>query len=251
MRRPLIAANWKMNNTVPDTLKFVAALESDLKATGSVDVIIAPPFTAMYSAGVALAEAGIQLGAQNLFWEDAGAYTGEVSGVFLTDIGCKYVIIGHSERRQLFGETDKTVNKRLKAALRHNLVPIFCVGETLAQREANKTWEVIEGQLKGGLVQIDLGSIENFVIAYEPVWAIGTGKNATPGEAQEVHALIRKFLSSHYSPETADKVRILYGGSVKPSNCRELMAQQDIDGALVGGASLDPKHFAAIVRGAH
>lgn len=251
MRRPLIAANWKMNNTVPDALKFVAALESDLKATGSVDVVIAPPFTALYSTGVALSETGIQLGAQNLFWEDVGAYTGEISGAFLVDIGCKYVIVGHSERRQLFGETDETVNKRLKAALRHDLVPIFCVGETLAQREANKTWEVIEGQLKGGLVQLDLGSIDNFVIAYEPVWAIGTGKNATSAEAQEIHALIRKFLSSHYSPEVADKVRILYGGSVKPSNCRELLAQQDIDGALVGGASLDPKHFAAIVRGAH
>ncbi len=250
-RKPLIAANWKLNFTVEEALKFVAAFTADLKAAANVDVVIAAPYTALYSLGVTLAETDYGLAAQNLFWEDSGAFTGEVAGGFLRDVGCSFVIVGHSERRQLFGETDETVNRRLLAALRHGLTPILCCGETLAEREANQTWEVVQRQLTAGLSGIDLAQIRNFVIAYEPVWAIGTGRTATPEQAQEVHGMIRAHLASAYGGATADRTRILYGGSVKPSNARELMAKPDIDGALVGGASLDPKQFAAIVRSAH
>ncbi len=250
-RRPFIAANWKLNNTVPESLKFIAAFTADLKSATAVDVVIAAPYTALYSMGVALAESEFKLGAENIFWEDSGAFTGEISGPMLKDVGCDYVIVGHSERRQYFGETDETVNKRLNAALRNGLIPIMCVGETLDEREANKTWDVIEGQLRGGLKGIDLKGLADFVIAYEPVWAIGTGKTATPEEAQEVHGLIRGFLRESYGNDTADRLRILYGGSVKPSNSRELMSKEDIDGALVGGASLKPDQFAGIVRNSH
>ena len=251
MRKPFIAANWKMNNTVSDALKFVAVLTADLKAVGSVDVAIAPPFTALYAMNEALEGTEIKLAAQNLYWEESGAFTGEIAPSFLSEVGCSHVIIGHSERRQLFGETDETVNRRLSAALRNGIVPILCVGETLAEREAGRMWEVIERQLRAGLAGIDLAACEEFVIAYEPVWAIGTGKTATVEQAQEVHALIRRYLSTAYSKEVASSRRIIYGGSVKPSNSQELLASEDIDGALVGGASLDPRQFAAIVRSAH
>jgi len=251
MRRPFMAANWKLNNTVPEALKFIAAFTADLKSASGVDVVIGAPFTALYSMGVALADTEYKLAAQDIYWEDSGAFTGEISGPMLRDVGCDCVIIGHSERRQYFGETDEAVNRKISAALRNGLLPIVCVGETLEQREANKTWEVIETQLRDGLKNIDLKGLEDFVIAYEPVWAIGTGKTATPEQAQEVHGLIRNHLNEVYGADTADRVRILYGGSVKPSNCRELMSKQDIDGALVGGASLKPDQFAAIVRSAH
>lgn len=251
MRKPLAAANWKLNNTVPEALKFIAAFTTELKSQGNVDVVIAPPFTALYAAKEAMDGTGIALAAQNLFWEDNGAFTGEVSGPMLRDTGCIYVIVGHSERRQLFGETDETVNKRLFAALKSDLIPIMCVGETLEERESNRTWEVVGRQLRDGLKGIDLAALRDFVIAYEPVWAIGTGRNATPDQAQEVHGLIRAHLKDKYGAELADRTRILYGGSVKPSNSRDLMQKPDIDGALVGGASLNPQHFAAIVRSAH
>lgn len=251
MRKPFIAANWKLNNTVPESLKFVAAFTADLKSATGVDIAIAPPFTALYSLGVALADTEFKLAAQNVYWEDSGAFTGEISGPMLVDVGCEYVIIGHSERRQFFGETDATVNRRIAAALRNKLTPIFCVGESLDEREANRTWDVIQTQLAGGLRGIDVAGLRDFVIAYEPVWAIGTGKTATSGQAQEVHGLIRNYLRDAHGNEVADKVRILYGGSVKPSNSRELLANPDIDGALVGGASLKPDQFAAIVRSAH
>ncbi len=251
MRKPFMAANWKLNNTVPEALKFIAAFTADLKSATGVDVVIGAPFTALYSMGVALADTEYKLAAQDIYWEDSGAFTGEISGPMLRDVGCDCVIIGHSERRQYFGETDEIVNKKITAALRNGLLPIMCVGETLEQREANKTWDVIETQLRDGLRNIDLKGLDDFVIAYEPVWAIGTGKTATPEQAQEVHGLIRNHLNEVYGAETADRVRILYGGSVKPSNCRELMSKQDIDGALVGGASLKPDQFAAIVRSAH
>jgi triosephosphate isomerase (TIM) len=250
MRRPVIAANWKLNGTVPEALKFITAFTADLRAISGVEVVIAPPFTALYSLGVALAETEFKLAAQNLFWEDAGAYTGEVAGPFLVDVGCSYAIIGHSERRQYFGETEETVCRRLHAAVRNNLTPIFCVGETLAEREADRTWEVLQRQLAGGLVDVHVQALRNFVIAYEPVWAIGTGRTATPEQAQDVHHQIRSYLANAFDAQTADDVRILYGGSVKPSNSRELLGKPDIDGALVGGASLDPKQFAAIVRSA-
>ncbi len=251
MRKPFIAANWKLNNTVADALKFVAAFTADLKSASGVDVVIAPPFTALYSMGVALADTEFMLAAQNVFWEDSGAYTGEVAAPFLKDVGCTHVIIGHSERRQYFGETDESVNKRLNAAIRNELVPILCVGETLEEREANKTWDVVGTQLKEGLRGIDLNALEDFLIAYEPVWAIGTGKTATPEQAQEVHGLIRSYLKDAYGGDAANRLRIIYGGSVKPSNSRELLSKEDIDGALVGGASLKPDQFAAIIRSAH
>jgi triosephosphate isomerase len=251
MRKPFIAANWKLNNTVAESLKFVAAFTSDLKSATGVDVAIAPPYTALYSMGVALADTGFKLAAQNIFWEDSGAFTGEVAGPMLADVGCHYAIIGHSERRQFFGETDETVNLRIRAALRNKLAPILCVGESLAEREAGKTWDVIHTQLKGGLREIDVANIADFVIAYEPVWAIGTGKTATSEQAQEVHGLIRNYLREIYGGGVADTARLLYGGSVKPSNSRELLSNEDIDGALVGGASLKADQFAAIVRSAH
>ena len=251
MRKPFIAANWKMNNTVGDALKFVAAFTADLKAVGNVDCVLAPPFTALYAMNEALEGTEIRLAAQNLYWEESGAFTGEIAPRFLADVGCSHVIVGHSERRQLFGETDETVNRRLRAALGNGLVPILCVGETLEEREANRTWDVIERQLKDGLKGIDLAACEDFVVAYEPVWAIGTGRTATPEQAQEIHAMIRAHLARAYGKDVAAKRRIIYGGSVKPSNSRELMTKDDIDGALVGGASLDPKQFAAIVRSAH
>ncbi len=251
MRKPLIAANWKLNNTVPDALKFIAAFTADLKSAGGVDVVIAPPFTALYALGETMAGTEFKLAAQNMYWEDTGAYTGEISGPMLKDVGCAYVIIGHSERRQIFGDTNASVNKKLMAATRNDLDPIMCVGETLDEREGNRTWDVIGAQLKEGLKGIDLAALKNFVIAYEPIWAIGTGKTATPDQAQEVHGLIRSHLKDAYGMETAERTRLLYGGSVKPSNSRELLGKPDIDGALVGGASLDPQQFAAIARSAH
>jgi triosephosphate isomerase len=249
-RTPFIVANWKMNFTVPDALKFETGFTHELKAMGDIEVAIAPPFTSLYSLGVALSETPFKLASQNVFWEDSGAYTGEISPAFLKDVGCEYVIIGHSERRQHFGETNETVSKRIRAALRYEITPIMCIGETLTQREANKTWSVCEDQLKHGLASVFLKDIENFVIAYEPVWAIGTGKNATPAEAEEVHSMIREWLSKNCDGATASRVRILYGGSVKSKTSREILAQPNIDGALVGGASLDPLEFANIVRSA-
>ncbi len=251
MRRPMIAGNWKMHSTIDDTIKFAGGLASELKASGQIDVVIAPPFTSLYSLGVALSDTEFKMASQNIFWEDNGAYTAEVSGVFLKDVGCHYAIIGHSERRQYFNETDETVNKRIFAAIRNQLTPIFCIGETLAQRDADNTWNVLETQLRSGLKGIKLAELDDFIIAYEPVWAIGTGETATPEQAQEVHRKIRTYLSDIYGIEVSDKIRLLYGGSVKPSNSRELLTQSDIDGALVGGASLDPKSFAEIVRSAH
>jgi len=247
----MIAGNWKMHSTIDDTIKFAGGLASELKASGQIDVVIAPPFTSLYSLGVALSDTEFKMASQNIFWEDNGAYTAEVSGVFLKDVGCHYAIIGHSERRQYFNETDETVNKRIFAAIRNQLTPIFCIGETLAQRDADNTWNVLETQLRSGLKGIKLAELDDFIIAYEPVWAIGTGETATPEQAQEVHRKIRTYLSDIYGIEVSDKIRLLYGGSVKPSNSRELLTQSDIDGALVGGASLDPKSFAEIVRSAH
>jgi len=249
-RVPFIAGNWKMNMTVGDSLGFVTALSHELKAVGSTEVVLAPPFTALYSTGVALAETEFKLAAQNAHWEDSGAFTGEISPAFLKDVGCDYVILGHSERRHVFGETDEQINKKIKAVIRYDLIPIFCVGEKLDEREAGKTWEVIERQLKNGLSTVSLPNEAPLVVAYEPVWAIGTGKTATPAQAQEIHSMIRGYIAKTYNAVVADNIRILYGGSVKPSNSREIFSQKDIDGGLIGGASLNPQHFAAIVRSA-
>ena len=251
MKKIMIAGNWKMNNTVSEALKLVASVQHHLKTPpDSVDIVLIPPSTSLYSVGVALQGSALSLGAQNLFWEDSGAYTGEVSGPFLTDIGCSFVLVGHSERRKYFGETDETVNKKIFAALRHELTPICCVGESLEERESGRHMEVVESQIKNGLAGLHSRDAENIVVAYEPVWAIGTGKTASPGQAQEMHHFIRNTLEKIFDAPTASKIRLLYGGSVKPSNSAEILTQKDVDGALVGGASLDGNVFSEIVKAA-
>lgn len=249
MRRlPFIAGNWKMNKTVEEAIDLVRQLKGSLPEGGEVEVAVAPPFTALYAVFKEIEGSPIRLAAQNLFYEEKGAYTGEISSLMLKTLGCHYVIIGHSERRQLFGESDETVNRRIKAALGQGLKSIFCVGETLKEREEGKTFSVIERQLMGGLKNLGVKEFENIVIAYEPVWAIGTGKTATPQQAEEVHRFIRVQVEKLYSRETAEGVRIQYGGSVTPENIKGLMDQEDIDGALVGGASLKAETFLKIVR---
>jgi triosephosphate isomerase len=247
-RLPFIAGNWKMNKTVAEALDLVRQLKASISGVEGVEVAIAPPFTALYPIYLELKDSSIHLAAQNLFWEEKGAYTGEIAPLMLKELGCKYVIIGHSERRQFFGETDETVNRRVKAALGQGLKLIFCIGETLNEREGEKTFSVVERQLVGGLRDLGENEIKSIVIAYEPVWAIGTGKTATPEQAEEVHWFIRQKLEKLYSREIADGVRIQYGGSVTPENIKGLMSQENIDGALVGGASLKSETFSKIVR---
>jgi triosephosphate isomerase len=213
-----------------------------------VEIVVCPPFTALAAAAQAISGSNIALGGQNLHWEVQGAFTGEVSAQMLDEAGCRWVIIGHSERRQLFGETDETVHKKILAALRQGLTPIACCGETLTEREANRTLEVVGRQIQGALGPLKAEQVKSLVVAYEPVWAIGTGKVATPGQAQEVHVAIRAQVGKLHGAEVAAGLRILYGGSVKPDNVKDLMAQPDLDGALVGGASLQAESFAAIVR---
>lgn len=245
MRRPVIAANWKMHKTISESSDFLNAFLPGVKDVSYVDIVIAPVFTALYAVAEKIKGSNVMLSAQNTFYEEKGAYTGEISPLMLKDIGCEFTIVGHSERRQYFGETDETVNKRIQAALGAGLKVIFCIGETLDLREAGKTNDVLDVQLTGGLKGIGLNDI---VIAYEPVWAIGTGVTATPDQAQEAHKFIRGKLAEMYDPDTAEAVRILYGGSVKPENVKELMNCPDIDGALVGGASLKPDSFEKLVK---
>jgi triosephosphate isomerase len=247
-RLPFIAGNWKMNKTVEEACDLVRQLKVAIAGAEGVEVAIAPPFTALYAVRKELEGSAIRLAAQNLFWEEKGAYTGEVSPGMLKEVGCEYVIIGHSERRQFFGETDETVNRRMKAALGLGLKPIFCMGETLREREEGKTFPVIERQVEGGLRGLGEKEMKSIVVAYEPVWAIGTGKTATPQQAEEVHRFIRERIERIYSRQIAEEVRIQYGGSVTPENIKGLMIQKDIDGALVGGASLKSETFSKIVR---
>jgi triosephosphate isomerase len=250
-RRKIVAGNWKMNKTVPEALGLVRELRSMVAPLGdAVEVVLAPTFVALQPLHVALEGAPLQLAAQNCHWETSGAFTGEVSAPMLAELGCAYVIVGHSERRQLFGDTDELVNKRARAVRAAGMTPIVCVGETLAEREANQTLEVVERQVRGALAGFEAKDVATFVLAYEPVWAIGTGRNATSAQAQEVHAAIRALLGRLYDGETAGRVRIQYGGSVKPDNAAELLGQPDVDGALVGGASLKAADFAAIVKAA-
>jgi len=249
-RRPLIAANWKMNKTISESVEFVQQFLPLVSGSGEVDSAIAPPPTALAAVGKALNGSPTALAAQNMHWAVSGAFTGEISPVMLRDVGCTLAIIGHSERRQFFGEGDGEVARKVAAALGEGLTPILCVGETLGEREYGKTFEVVERQLLGGLEGTVVGSGAELVIAYEPVWAIGTGKTATPGEAQEVHGFIRGLMAGLVGEEVSDGIRILYGGSVKPDNCSSLMEMKDIDGALVGGASLDPENFAGIIKAA-
>ena len=247
-RLPFIAGNWKMNKTVEEALDLVRGLKVHLKGIEDVEVAIAPPFTALYAVSQELKGSSIHLASQNLFWEEKGAFTGEISPVMLKEINCRYAIIGHSERRQYFGETDETVNRRIKAALRHDLKVIFCIGETLNEREEGKTFSVIERQMEGGFKGLGEKEVRDIVIAYEPVWAIGTGKTATPQQAQETHRFIRQKIGRLYSGWISEGIRIQYGGSVTPENSKGLMNQEDIDGALVGGASLNAESFSRIVR---
>lgn len=247
-RRPLIAGNWKMYGTRPEAEQLLSALTTQITGLADREVVVAPPFTALETAARVLAGSPLRLAAQNLHWEPQGAFTGEVSGAMLKELGCTYVILGHSERRQYFGETDEHVARKVRAAQRDGLVPIVCVGETLAERERGEMLTVITRQVQGALQGQEKAAIAAFVIAYEPVWAIGTGRTATPAQAQEVHAAIRATLGTRSDQQTADAVRILYGGSVKPDNVDGLMVQADIDGALVGGASLQAEAFARIVH---
>jgi triosephosphate isomerase (TIM) len=247
MRRPIIVGNWKMHKTIAEAVALVQALKASVAGLQDVDIGVAPPFTALSAVAEALRGSTIFVAAQNMHWEPHGAYTGEIAAGMLSDVGCTRVIIGHSERRQYFAETDATVNKKLKAALNAQLGPILCVGETLAQREANATFGVLEQQIRQGLAEISAEGMSRVVIAYEPIWAIGTGKTATPAEAQEVHAFIRSLLGTLYGKALADQVRIQYGGSVNAGNIQTLMTQSDVDGALVGGASLEASSFAQIV----
>ena len=250
MRKPIIAGNWKLNKTPHEAIILASELKRDIVDIEGVDIVLCPPFTALADVADALTDTNIALGAQNIFWEDAGAFTGEISGPMLKDLGVSYVIVGHSERRLYFYETNETVNKRLRAVLKNGMTPIVCVGENLAQRESNKTFDIIKDHCEGSLKGLTAEEMKNVVLAYEPVWAIGTGKTATPQQAQEVHAFIRKLLEKMYNSEIASSVRIQYGGSVTPDNVVSLMSQPDIDGALVGGASLKAPSFAAIVKGA-
>ncbi|MDI6606559.1 MAG: triose-phosphate isomerase [Candidatus Omnitrophota bacterium] len=248
MRRTIIAGNWKMYKTIKEGQELVNALNRELYNLQNLDIVVCPPYTLLSCLADMLTESNIALGAQDLFWEEEGAFTGEVSAQMLKDAGCQFVIIGHSERRQYFAETNGSVNKKLKAALKYGLTPIVCIGETLKEREANSTFKVLEDQLTGGLSGINQEEAARIVIAYEPVWAIGTGKTATSAQAEEAHKYIRDLLAKLYDLETAESIRLQYGGSVKPENISELMQQPDIDGALVGGASLRADSFGDIAR---
>lgn len=248
MRKLIIAGNWKLNKTNQEAVELITLLKRELSDIADVDIVVCPALTALSDINDVLSESNICLGAQNIYWEDSGAYTGEVSVPLLKDIGVQYVIVGHSERRQYFGETDESVNKKIKAVLSHGLTPIACVGEVLEERESNKTFEVIEKQCTGGFEGLTAEEMKKIVIAYEPVWAIGTGKTASPDQAQEVHKFIRTLLVKMAGDDVAQTIRIQYGGSVKPENSVDLMSQPDIDGALVGGASLNADSFSEIVK---
>ena len=246
MRRPLIAGNWKMYKTVPQAVALVEAIVAGLQTDN--EVVLAPPFTALQAVAALLRGRGVALAGQNMHEANEGAFTGEIAPVMLRDLGCTHVILGHSERRQMFGETDEGVGRKAKAAFAHGLTPIACVGETLAEREGDRTMEVVERQVERALRALTAEQVAVGVVAYEPVWAIGTGRNATPEQAQEVHGAIRRLVARSHGDPAAAALRILYGGSVKPDNIGTLMAQGDVDGALVGGASLDAGSFLRIVH---
>jgi triosephosphate isomerase len=248
LRKPIIAGNWKMYKTIVESVSNAIELKAQVSGISDREIVVCPVFTSLKFVCDALVNSNIKVGAQDLFWEDKGAFTGEISAPQIKDTGCTYVIIGHSERRQFFHETDETVGKKILAALKAGLTPIVCVGETLAERESGKTFAVNEKQIRDGLGCLSAEQAKKIVVAYEPVWAIGTGKVATPAQAEEVHMCIRKAIANMFGQDLADTVRILYGGSVKPENIAVLMEQKNIDGALVGGASLDAASFAKIIK---
>ena len=247
MRIPFIAGNWKMYKTVTETVNFVKELRGLVKDVEGVEIVLAPPFTAVHAAADAARNSNVGIAAQDMYWESEGAFTGAISASMIREAGAEYVIIGHSERRTLFGETDATVNQKVIVALAAGLAPIACVGETLDQRERNETFDVLDRQVRQGLDALTRDQIGQLVIAYEPVWAIGTGRTATAAQAAEAHAHIRQRLRQWFGPEAAEHCRVIYGGSVKPDNTAELIAQPDVDGALVGGASLNVGSFLEIV----
>jgi triosephosphate isomerase len=248
MRKKIIAGNWKMNKTVAEALTLAEGIKADLADCTDVEVVVCPPFTALKSVSDVLADTQIKLGSQNMSSEDDGAYTGEISHTMLKELFVKYVILGHSERREYYKETDFWVNKKVKKALEKNLRPIVCVGEKLADREAGNTEKVVEAQVRGSLADITAEQFENVVVAYEPVWAIGTGKTATSAQAQEVHAFIRGIIRDMVGEKAAKGLRIQYGGSMKASNAKELLSQPDIDGGLIGGAALEARSFIDIIK---
>jgi triosephosphate isomerase (TIM) len=250
LRRPLVVGNWKLYKTLAEARELALALHARLGASTAVDLAVAPVFTALTTVREALDESSVALAGQDVYWEAQGAFTGEVSATLLADVGCRYVIVGHSERRQFFGETDEHVRRKAAAVIASGMVPIVCVGESLAQREAGQTEAHVLSQTEQALKGLAQEAAAKVVLAYEPIWAIGTGRTAQPEDAQQVHASIRNLLGRLYGGPVADRVRILYGGSVKPDNARALMAQPDLDGALVGGASLDAGSFAAIAAAA-
>ncbi len=249
MRKKVIAGNWKMNNNLSESQNLISKLISGLSSEKlNCEIIICPPFTSLQEAGSLIRNTVIKLGAQNMHYEESGAYTGEISASMLKSVNCEYVILGHSERRTIFGETDSLINKKIKKALHENLKPIFCIGETLQERESGVTIDVIKRQVVEGLKEISLNDLNRIIIAYEPVWAIGTGKTASPAQAEEVHEFIREIVSGLYNKDAAENLVIQYGGSVKPENAAELMSQKDIDGALVGGACLKADSFIGIIK---
>jgi triosephosphate isomerase len=247
MRIPFIAGNWKMFKTVHEAVVFTKELRSTVKDVTDVEIVVAPPFTALHAVAEAARNTNIEVAAQDLYWEREGAFTGEISAAMIAEAGAVCVIIGHSERRRLFGETDGVVNRKVIAAFQQGLSPIACIGETLEEREANQTLDVLDRQMKHGLDGLTSDQVAELIIAYEPVWAIGTGLNATAAQAGEAHAHIRARLRQWFGGDAAERCHVIYGGSVKPDNIRELIAEPDVDGALVGGASLDVKGFAAII----
>ncbi len=248
MRKPIIVGNWKMNKTTKKATLFIEELKKQLANYTGVEVVVCPPFTALNKVAEVLEGSKISMGAQNMYPEPAGAYTGEVSPLMLLEVGCDYVIIGHSERRTLLNETDEIINKKLKVASTYRLKPILCLGENIKERDAGKTQEIVHNQLIKGLADLSKDDVSKMVIAYEPIWAIGTGRTATPEDANAIHKFIRQTLNDIYDQNLASKIRIQYGGSVRPDNIDELMVQSDIDGVLVGGASLDIRSFVRIVK---
>jgi len=247
MRTPLIAGNWKMYKSVAEAVKFVKEFRGRVKDIADVELVLAPPFTAIHAAAEAARNSNVAIAGQDVYWETEGAFTGEVSPAMLREAGAEYAIIGHSERRTLFGETDASVNRKTLAAFAAELTPIVCIGETLDERERGETFAVLDRQITHGLDGLTDEQVQQLVVAYEPVWAIGTGRNATPAQAAEAHAHIREHLRTRFGPDAAEQCHVIYGGSVKPGNAAELLSQADVDGALVGGASLDLEGLVQIV----
>ena len=251
MRKKIIAGNWKMNKNLMESQYLISKLASGLGSKKlNCEVIVCPPFTSLSEVNTLIKNTPLKLGAQNLYFQESGAYTGEISGTMLKSVGCEYVIIGHSERRTIFNESDGLINKKIKAAFAAGLKPIFCIGETLEERISGKEKDILNKQLSGGLAEISMEQMKILIIAYEPVWAIGTGKTATPEQAEEMHQFIRMYIKNDFNEETADNLIIQYGGSVKPENAKELLSQPDIDGALVGGACLNAESFISIIEAA-